>query len=39
MSSQVFRYNSLGGEESIQINWPPNDLRAEGASSLGGPGV
>jgi hypothetical protein len=44
VSSRVFLYNSLGGGgggggESIQMNWLPNDLSSEGASSLGGPGV
>ena len=40
MSSRVFLYNSLGGGGRLfRINWLPNDLSAEGASSLGGPGV
>jgi hypothetical protein len=39
LGSRVFLYNSLGGWwEIIQMNWLPNDLSAEGASSLGGPG-
>jgi hypothetical protein len=37
VSLLFFRGGWVGGWEIIQMNWLPNDLSAEGASSLGGP--